>query len=205
MFVKRWILSLWTIIDPIYYALTRLKYIKDGDNNNIFRVRMMTYRGKDVRLTNGEMLRKGDKMLRIHLHNIKLLKQLRKIDNELLKARLVYRTVQQSLPGLYKYIENHPKKEQIQGILGITLLNRGCRSLGFDPIPLSNKLFIAYKWLTFLPIHFLSVNQPIKSLKKHQPVYLYMSKQMLTQRYRSQALPRRVQSRSVQMQKSAQA
>src|SRR5690606_11466412 len=97
--------------------------------------------------------------------------------------------------------------DKIQGILGITLLNRGCRSLGFDLIPLSNKWFIAYKWITFLPIHFLSVHQPIKSLKKHQPVYLYMSKEMLTTRYRQQkqTLGERRQRISERNQKSAQA
>lgn len=182
MFVKPWLISLWNIIDPLYYSCTRLTYVKNDYRPNIFRVRLMRYKGRQVRLADGTVLHRGDLLLKIHLHNVMLLKELSAFESDVKKARAVYRLVEQSLPGLAHFVLNHEKYGQLKGIMGITMLNRGAGPLGFVKYPLQNPLFKMIKWLTLLPIHFLFSSQPFKHIKKHQPVYLFMSKEKLMQK-----------------------
>lgn len=183
MEVKSWFISVWTLLDPLYYTCTRLKRIDSEREKNVFRVRLMKYRGKRVDFPDGSSLERGDLVVRIHLHNVYILQEMAGMNNELARAKWLYNTVRRSLPGVHDYLNNHPKKEQLKGIVGITLLNRGNRSLGFRTLPLYNPIFRLFRWVTLLPIHLLSADQPIRTLKKHRPVYLYMSKDELEARY----------------------
>jgi len=180
MFVKPLFISLWTAIDPIYYSCTRLKYVhSDDEQRNIFRVRLMKYKGQPLQFTDGTELTRGDLLVKIHLHNVMLLKELSDKKSEIKKARAVYRLIEQSLPGLAQFISTHQKHEQIKGIMGITMLNRGAGSLGFVSANIQNKLFKWYKWGMLLPIHFLFSTHPWKRINKYAPVHLFMSKRTL--------------------------
>ncbi len=75
------LLSIWYLLDPLYFFFTRLTLI-DKRQSNVFRVRLTRYKGKDVILSDGTRIKKNDVLVKIHLHNVKLLKELR-----LLKAR----------------------------------------------------------------------------------------------------------------------
>ena len=127
MEVKSWFISVWTLLDPLYYTCTRLKRIDSEREKNVFRVRLMKYRGKRVDFPDGSSLERGDLVVRIHLHNVYILQEMAGMNNELARAKWLYNTVRRSLPGVHDYLNNHPKKEQLKGIVGITLLNRGNR------------------------------------------------------------------------------
>lgn len=185
MEVRSWFLNVWKWIDPIYYAFTRLERIQSDSEKNVFRVRLMRYRGKEVHFPDGSSLKKGDLVLKIHLHNVFILQEMFNMKNELARAKWLYKMVLDSLPGLCQYVRQHVKSDQIKGIVGITLLNRGSETLGFQRVPLTHPLFRLYKWMTLLPIHLLSADKPLRSLKKHHPVYLCMSKKLLEDRYGS--------------------
>lgn len=182
MKVKLYMLSIWAKLDPIYFSFTRLTYI-DRARPNIFRVRLLTYRGKSFTLSDGTCIKNNDLLVKIHLYNVRLLRDIFPFTNEVKKGRIIYRLVEQSLPGLSQYIQDHSKCNEIKGILGITTLHRGCAHLGFDVIPIHNPFYRAFKWITLMPIHFLSVSKPFATYRKQIPKYLVMSTNTLMKKY----------------------
>lgn len=179
--MKLCVITIWTILDPIYYAFTRLTYVEDME---ILRVKVTKYKGRSCVLKDGTEIRKNDLLIKIHLHNVILLRQLLGLKGETSKARLIYKQVKQALPGVADFIQNHPKKHEIKGIVGITALNKGSRRLGFESIAISNKIYLWFKLIVFLPMYCMAVsNLSRQSLRRH-PMYLFMSKNTLFELYR---------------------
>ena len=73
------LLSIWYLLDPLYFFFTRLTLI-DKRQSNVFRVRLTRYKGKEVILSDGTRI-KNDVLVKIHLHNVKLLKELQPIES----------------------------------------------------------------------------------------------------------------------------
>ncbi|MFT4414098.1 YkoP family protein [Fredinandcohnia humi] len=181
--MRSYVITIWTILDPIYYFFTRLTYIDDESNKNIFRVRLTRYKGKSCVLSDGTTIKKNDMLVKIHLHNVILLKELIGHQGETIKARIIYNQVKNSLPSLAKYLHNHPEQSYIKGIIGITALNKGCRRLGFETHSISNKYYLLFKQVVFMPMYCLAVsNVSLKSLRR-PPMYLFMSKNRLLDLY----------------------
>nr|WP_233269603.1 hypothetical protein [Alteribacillus sp. YIM 98480] len=180
--MRKFFVYAWTVLDPFYFKLTRLTNLYDTNDlfKNIFRVRLTSYKGSAVTLSDGTIINKNDTLLKIHLHNIRLINEMDTLQTDIHKAFFVYKMVQQSLPGLAAYIQNLEKKEQIKGIMGITILNKGCTRLGFDSIDITNPF---YKWFKFLPSLSISMlsspTATFSSIKKKQPKYIFMSKEKL--------------------------
>jgi hypothetical protein len=183
--VKSYILFLWRCIDPFYFQCSRLTYLDSANNEkNVFRVRLTRYKGKSVTLADGSRIVKNDLLVKIHLHNIRILKEVQNMKSELKKTRFIYKKVEKSLPALAKYMKNHNKSDDIKGVIGITSLNRGTRRLGFEETAISNTLYKRFKQLSLLPISFLSYdNLSLKMLHKNTPCYLFMSKDRLLEKY----------------------
>ncbi|HET7521822.1 MAG TPA: hypothetical protein VFJ73_00720 [Bacillales bacterium] len=178
--MKSYILFLWRLFDPIYYACTRLRRTE----NSVFRVRLTRYKGKPILLSDGCTITKNDLLIKIHLHNVRIFKELYHVKNELRKTRLLYREVEQSLPSLAAYIRRHRKNEEIKGVIGITMIDRACTRLGFERTDISSRIYKRIKQLTQLPIYFITAPAPsFKQLKKQQPNYLFMSKDFLLNTY----------------------
>lgn len=187
MLVRLVILSIWKFFDPFYFSLTRLQYLcPERKNEGVLRVRLIKYKGKNVTLSDGKMICKNDFLIKIHLHNIKLLHEFAKINNEILKSRGVFKQVLDSMPLLASFIQNHPEESKIKGILGVTLINKGFRPLGFECVAPDSKLYCWFKKTSQLPIYLLSWSRvSIANIKKHKPVYLMMSKDRLLSKYRN--------------------
>ena len=94
-----------------------------------FGLRLTKYKGRNIVLSDGTQINKNDTLVKIHLHNVRLLKELKNIKSEIKKAKMIYRYVQKSLPGIEIYIRNHCHSNEIKGIIGITPLNKGCERL----------------------------------------------------------------------------
>jgi hypothetical protein len=180
-----YLLSVWNLLDPLYYSLTRLTYLDGGcgKTDNIFRVRLTSYKGREVTLADGTRIRKNDLLVKIHFYNVALLKKLLPINSDLKKGKLIYTSVAASLPGLAEYVKRHPRSEEIKGVIGITHLNRGCSQLGFETVEIISRLYKCFKWCTLLPIYLLSVSEPLKTFKKNSPKYLFMAKSVLMEKY----------------------
>lgn len=131
--MKTCFLSIWRVVDPIYFFFSRLTLI-DKDRKSVFRVRLTKYKGHHVVLSDGTHIRKNDVLVKIHLHNIKLVRELYSIESAVRKGLIIYQKVYQSMPILVDYINNHKKSEKIKGIVGITMLDKGVERLGFDVV-----------------------------------------------------------------------
>ncbi|WP_318839092.1 YkoP family protein [Priestia endophytica] len=185
MRMRLFFISAWSTIDPLYYLCTRLHYIEQTrENANIFRVRLTRYKGREVILSDGTIIKKNDVLVKIHLHNVRLLKELQGFNNDLRKTMILYKKVKESLPHLALYIQRHENEKEIKGIVGITMLNKGCERLGFEPYTISSRTYKWFKQLALYPIYLLSTpKRPPKNRKTPSPKYLFMSKGSLLTKY----------------------
>ncbi|WP_235888123.1 YkoP family protein [Neobacillus paridis] len=183
MAIRLTLLWLWKLIDPLFYYCSRLYCIKDEENKrSIFRVRVTKYKGAEVVLSDGTIIGRNDLLLKIHLHNVSLLSEYTKIKNDIKRSRMMYRLVHESMPTLSKYLKKHPKEDKIKAIIGITTLNRGVHTLGFECFKPKSIWYRRFKQLGQLPIFILS-GTPLKYFQKHQLTYLFLSKEILYQKY----------------------
>jgi hypothetical protein len=179
------IIQTWSILDKLYYHCSRLQCV-DLKEKNIFRVRLLTYRGPSLSLEDGTTIHSSDLLLKIHLHNCLLMREMQHIQNEVKRALYVYYRVEQSLPGLAQFLTNHPDQEAIKALLGITVLTRGVKPLGFQTINIANPVYKTCKELFLIPMFILlHPNGRLKCLKKGNltPKYLVMSKERLFDNY----------------------
>jgi hypothetical protein len=185
--MKKIIIKLWLVLDPLYYRLTRLTYIGHykKHTSNIFRVRLTKYKGRNVVLEDGTYIKKNDILVKIHLHNVRILNNLYDIKSDVRKAFLIYQMVKESMPGLAMYILTHKRFPEIKGIVGITSLNKGIKKLGFEPVSISNPIYKWMKIIIFLPIHLLSLVEPKphRIWKQPEPKYIFISKKKLISMY----------------------
>jgi hypothetical protein len=189
--MKGYLISIWSFIDPIYYFCTRLTYLPcEEPECNIFRVRLTKYKGRNVVLSDGTRINKNDTLVKIHLHNVRLLKELKNTKSDIKKAKIIYHYVEKSLPSIELYIRNQYYFDEIKGIIGITLLNKGCERLGFEIFDISHPLYKRLKQFSFLPIKILSSqNSSVRHiLKSQQPKYLFMSTKKLSNLYGHKSL-----------------
>lgn len=178
--MKLCVITIWTILDPIYYGLTRLTYVEDKE---ILRVKVTKYKGRSCVLADGTEIKKNDLLIKIHLHNVILLRELIGLQGETSKARMIYKQVKQALPGVAEYLQNHPKRDEIKGLIGITALNKGSKRLGFETVAISNKVYLWFKLIVFLPMYGMAVStMSAQSIRRH-PMYLFMSKNTLFKMY----------------------
>lgn len=177
--MKGYLLRLWSFFDPLYFKCTRLCYVFDhAYRKTVFRVRLTRYKGKPVVLNDGTDINKNDLLLKIHLHNAQLLKELSMIKSEIKRAVFIYHQIKHDLPELAKYIQQHHQCANLKGIIGITSLYRGADRLGFNIVPIDSKLYRLFKQSAFLFINLFTMKT-----KKQQPVYLFMSKEHLFNKY----------------------
>lgn len=180
--MRSYIISFWSLLDPFYFRCTRLSYLTPKEDT-IFRVRVTKYKGRQIILSDGTRINKNDTLLKIHLHNVRLLKELKGINSEMKKARMIYNYVKRSLPYVEKFIRNHPYSHQIKGIIGITSLNKGSERLGFEVYDISNPFYWWFKQIAFLPISILAYSNINNAVKGHNPSYLFMSTKKLSDLY----------------------
>ncbi|WP_019241241.1 MULTISPECIES: YkoP family protein [Bacillus] len=186
MRIRKMLIKIWLFVDPFYCSFTRLRLITSSlESDGVFRVRLTKYKGNDVILTDGTEVFKNDLFLKIHLHNVKVLNDSLNVKNEMLKGRQLYRKVKNSMPSLASFIRTHPDSERIKGVIGITMINKGYLSLGFDCVFPQNKMYSLYKKISHIPIYLLSKkNFSMEVLKKERIVYLMMSKDKLLDSYK---------------------
>jgi hypothetical protein len=180
---RQCVLAVWGALDPIYYACSRLEYVGRTRSGcqPIFRVRITRYKGREVVLSDGTKIQKNDLLLKIHLHNVRLIRELLRFDSEIKKGRYIFEQVKAGLPYVAHYVRNHEQFPEIKGIIGITMLNKGCERLGFETFSIVNPFYKWFKTIMLIPmtavaqLRFQPVGRP--------PKYLFMSKKKLLALY----------------------
>ncbi|WP_052948047.1 YkoP family protein [Aneurinibacillus tyrosinisolvens] len=178
------ILKAWSLVDQIYFYCSRLQYVNE-EEKNVFRVKLLRYRGRNLFLSNGASIQTGDILLKIHLHNCLLMNEMINIENDTKRALYVYKRVEESMPSLGHFISNHPQNNTIKGIIGITFLHRGVSRLGFEVKEIENPHYKSVKQIGLKPLFILchlNKQQPWKE-KNLVPKFLIMSKEQLLSRY----------------------
>lgn len=140
-------------------------------------------------MEDGTEIMKGDLLVKVHLHNYLLVRKMVGVQSDVKRALLVHDIVKESMPGLARFIKSHPLADQIKGIMGVTVLNRGIKRLGFDSFDLKNPIYHHWKKLYMVPMTAIcqgSLGQLWST--KHQPKYLMMSKTTLFYRYDKECL-----------------
>ncbi|OQP06103.1 hypothetical protein B1690_09710 [Geobacillus sp. 46C-IIa] len=177
------LLAMWGVIDPIYYACSRLEYAGEARDGlrSIFRVRPLQYKGETIRLSDGTTIAANDWLLKIHLHNVRLVRDLFRYDSDIKKGRYILEQVKAGLPYVAYHLYHHEQSERMKGIIGITMLNKGCERLGFETVDISNPLYRWFKTLALVPM--MAVARPGLSPFSRPPKYLLMSKEKLFSLY----------------------
>lgn len=97
----------------------------EDERKCVFRVRLTKYKGHHVVLSDGTHIRKNDVLVKIHLHNIKLIRELQSIESAVRKGIIIYQKVYQSMPMLLEYINNHKKAKKSKESLALQCLIKG--------------------------------------------------------------------------------
>lgn len=178
------VIRTWSAIDTLYYYLSQLEYVNKAERN-IFRVKPLSFRGDPLYLSDGTTFQKNDLLLKIHLHNCTLLKEMMSIENDVKRALYVHNRVEQSLPGLARFVAQHPNEAEIKGVIGITLLTRGVKKLGFEVQEIRNPIYLRIKQAYLTPMFILChPGRNIRAKGKDLiPKFLVMSKEKLLNHY----------------------
>jgi len=176
---RRLFYRIWEKWERFYAKIFKIKRI---DDHNLFRLALTRYQGPDLRAPNGETLAtKGDLVGEIHFDNIRL--QL--IGGDLKKSGVrALKMARSSLPVLAKYIAENPEFKNIRVYLGVTLINRGVKALGFnvEDYPSRNGRFIAFMQKIIMRIYHPAGNRDTKSLGD-KPKIVWISKETLLEKY----------------------
>lgn len=179
------LLILWGIWDNIYQRCTRLRYIEKG--NNIFRIVRMRYRGEPLFTSDNRVIDTGDLILKLHIHNYYFATLCRGLRDDLRVALLLRQQILHSLPQLAAYLNRMEERDEIKGIVGTTMLNKGVEPLGFSISDVPMGLFFRYKrWYLKLMLRMIHPDGKgrMKTLNHEMPLKrVYMSKEELLRRY----------------------
>ncbi|MBA4544081.1 MULTISPECIES: hypothetical protein [Thermoactinomyces] len=185
---RQTIINLWQLWDIIYFLFTRLNYVDKG--KNIFRVSVKKYRGELIQTADGAILERGDWYVQLHLHNVLLARLLLQSSaREFGWAIMLRRLISSSLPALIRFINHHPQHNEIQVILGTTLLYRNANRLGFEVSDISNPKTRWIKSLTAKCIFLLCHPNGLREMSGRKndliPKRVFISKKRLNQFYGS--------------------
>lgn len=181
----------WTISRRVSFRLwekwehlyARIYGIKRIDDKNLFRLSLSRYRGPDLFNEEGELLAtKGDKIGEIHLDNIRFQSAGTNLQSIGIKA---LKQVRLSLPNLAEYIALHPDFRNVKVYIGVTLLNRGVKGLGFSvqEYPFHNGLMIGLFQKVLMQIYHPAGNHRKTESLGDKPKMVWISKKKLLDKY----------------------
>lgn len=177
--MREYMLKAWATIDPVYDKLRNFTSIESEEKISVFRVLVTKYRGPRHELSDGNIIATGDYLVRIHLHNIRLLQHLAPVKSSMKRTLLLYQMVKNALPKLAKYIQEHERSHEIKGICGVTMLNKIVERLGFEIKPVTNPIYRIMKYCSQTPIHYIATGTLGDIFDKRRVSYLFMSKNQL--------------------------
>lgn len=183
--MREGLLLTWQIWDQIYQHCSRLQYV--DKENAIFRVVLLRYHGNSLPTRDGTVISNGDTIIKLHIHNCRLVSQLEGATNPARLGLVLRREVLNSLPYLAEFVLEHPQYQDIKGIVGTTMLHRGVKTLGFDVMDVPETPFYVYKnWYLKLMMQLMHPDgrERIKGKEEQLKVKrVYISKEELIRRY----------------------
>ena len=179
------IVKLWLIWETIFHKVFRLKTVNPHDP--LLHYRLRKYSGETIKLENGDLLQKGDKVVELHFDNEKLFRFGIRSRSSVHLAIQMIRSMEKELPTLAHLMMENPANRKAKALYGVTMVNRGPQQFGFQIVDLKDGLFARSSrlYLKFL----LSVIHPSgqSRLKEHTqqliPKMLLMPISVLLERF----------------------
>ncbi|MFS0727429.1 polysaccharide deacetylase family protein [Paenibacillus sp. 1P07SE] len=136
---KRMAVAGWLTWERIFQMLFRVKPLQD---DAIFHYRIRKYHGAPLQLDDGEVIRDRDQVVELHFDNRKLFETMAASGSVVRMAIYVVREVGKALPKLAAEMKEKPEKfNQVRGLYGISMINRGSEGFGFSTIDLPPGMF----------------------------------------------------------------
>ncbi|MFM1654154.1 polysaccharide deacetylase family protein [Brevibacillus sp. B_LB10_24] len=126
---KRLLLFAWMKWEKAFHLVFRVKPI--DVQNRFLHVRVRVYRGETIRLSDGEEIRRGDRIVELHFDNGLLYAMATGSQSPVQLAIKMIRATEQVMPKILYYILQHPSFPDIKGVYGVSLIHRGAKKFGF--------------------------------------------------------------------------
>lgn len=138
---KRLMIRLWLGWETLFHTAFKLNGI-EVDNETMFHYRLIPYRGEEVQLSNGTLLRKGDLIAELHFDNRKLSNIAFQSKTTVALGVKMIREIEKALPQLGKQVFAEKRGKEVKAVYGVTMINRGAEYLGFEIFDLPNNIFL---------------------------------------------------------------
>ncbi len=182
---KRLLIFVWMGWEYFFHVLFQVKRI-DPDSR-FLQLRIRKYEGKTLKLMDGEEIHSGERIAEMHLNN-HLLYQLGKSSRSSMHLAIqLIREMEQAMPKIASYILDNPAYQDVKGLYGISMINRGVTQFGFTVMELPEGVFA--EMTKFYLKLLMSVIHPQGKQRLNQkndmlvPKVLAMSRKELLRRY----------------------
>jgi hypothetical protein len=159
------------VIDNVYRWIHQLEPIE-----TIFYIGLKTYRGALLTLSDGTVVKSGDKICTLHFNNKRI--ALIHSESEWNTGFSFARHVTLSLSALAKRLYSDKAFERVVALNGITWMSReGAKKIGFDSYPVGGVCRLLWLRIKF-SLYLFSVGKK-KAARKISPHAFWMSKKRL--------------------------
>ena len=182
---KNLLRRLWQKWEKLISFLARIEDVVENGKPIMFRVALRKYRGSQCDLPDGVILRPGDLIGELHMHN-EMLQSLSGSTDPASLAFAAKKAASSSLRTLARWLKKNPRYQNIKAIAGLSILHRGSQVLGFhdfEAFPLLSRLATWYESLLLMIFHPAGKARIIRNRKKLKSRWLAMSKEELFRRY----------------------
>ncbi|MFC4617663.1 hypothetical protein ACFO4N_02845 [Camelliibacillus cellulosilyticus] len=182
---KRGLILAWMAWEKLFKTVYSIKPIEGSNQFISFKVR--PYHGKSIKLNDGNVIKKGDRIAELHFNNTFLFEVAVDAQSPIQLAKRMIQLALSAFPDLTRELMKRPDFDQIKGVYGVTMIYRGTRQLGFTVSDLSNGLF-ATMTKVYLKILLVVLHpEGKKRLKNHPklltPKIVAMSSETLVQTF----------------------
>lgn len=135
--------------EGIYALVYNLKSV--GGKNDIILFNRKRYKGADLKLTSGEIIKKGDELLELHLNN-RVIYNFYNNSGSLIKAMIILKNeFESNLKKLADFMKDNKNFDNVKGLMGITYFYKIAEMKGFDIIDVRNPIInIGQRLLLYL-------------------------------------------------------
>lgn len=175
--------QLWCPVDKL---VRRLSGITDMPGSKIWRIALRRYRGREWTMHDGSVLKPGEPYLELHVNNDRLTALIDENTSVERASIIAMREVLNGLPPLAEYLNSEKKLENVNIVMGITLLHRGLGRIGFTVADMKPSLFKTFtgwyeRWLLGV-FHPGGFKKQKKYREKLTPKYVIMTRRDLMKR-----------------------
>ncbi len=169
--------QLWRPVDKL---VRRLSGITDMPGSKIWRIALRRYRGREWTMHDGSVLKPGEPYLELHVNNDRFIALIDENTSVERASIIAMREVLNGLPPLAEYLNSEKKLENVNIVIGITLLHRGLGRIGFTVADMKPGLFKTFtgcyeRWLLGV-FHPGGFKKQKKYREKLTPKYVIMTR-----------------------------